>query len=406
MQFNSEFFVGNRQRLQQLFTGSAPIVITANGLIQKSADETYTFEQDSNFWYLTGIDEPNLLLVMDKGKEYLIVPELSHAKEMFDGALVPEKLSQTSGIAEVITEKEGWKRLGSRLKRCTSVAVLAPPPAYVDHLGMYTNPAKRRLLKQIKQLNSEIKPLDLRNHLQRMRMVKQPVELEAITEAIHITNSSIKTILKKFSAGKFDNEKQIELELTNHFINKGASGHGFDPIIAGGAKAAQIHSVTNNSAITNNTPLLLDVGAKFNNYSADITRCYIKEPSKRYRAVYAAVQEVFDYAVNLLKPGVVVLDYEEKVEHYMGEKLRALGLIKTINSENVRHYFPHRTSHFLGIDVHDYGDYDHPLSKGVVLTVEPGIYIPEENIGVRIEDDILITSTGNRNLSAKLPRSL
>ena len=130
------------------------------------------------------------------------------------------------------------------------------------------------------------------------------------------------------------------------------------------------------------------------------------EPSRRQRAVYEAVLAVQEYGFSLLKPGVIFREFEEQIVAFMGEKLRELGLIKTITDENVRKYFPHATSHYLGLNTHDVGDYDRPLEPGVVMTVEPGIYIPEEGIGIRIEDDVLITESGIKNLTERLPRNM
>ncbi|MEO8863285.1 MAG: aminopeptidase P family protein [Candidatus Saccharimonadales bacterium] len=401
----AEFFRGNRERLRELFTGRAPIVLTAAGLLQKSTDTPYPFFQDGNFWYLTGIDEPNIVLVMDKGKEYLIVPELSASREAFDGALPLEAMAKISGVSEVLTEKEGWKRLGSRIKRVNSVAVLPAANSYIDALGMYTNSARRRLVREIKHFNSEITLLDLRLHLQRMRMVKQPGELQAIQRAVDATVDSLKFIEKKFYAGKYTNEFEIEHDLTKQFWKNNASGHSFEPIVAAGSKATTIHPTGNTGPVSPTGQLLMDVGASYDHYAADISRTWMVEPSKQFISVRSAVVEVADYAMSLLKPGVVLRAYEQDIEQFMGEKLRELGLIKTIEHDSVRQYFPHSTSHFLGIDVHDVGDYDHPLEPGVILTVEPGIYIPDDGIGVRVEDDVLITETGCTNLSAKLERN-
>ena len=153
--------------------------------------------------------------------------------------------------------------------------------------------------------------------------------------------------------------------------------------------------------------VLLDVGAESSQYAADISRTYaIGEPTKRQQQIHEAVIEVQDYAFGLLKPGVMLAEYEKQVTHFMGEKLRSLGLIKNVEDDEIRKYFPHATSHFLGYDVHDVGDYSRPLEPGVVMTVEPGIYIPEEGIGVRIEDDVLITTTGIEILTEQLPRDL
>jgi len=144
--FSSEFFAANRAKLQTLFTGKAPIVITANGLLQRSADTTFPFRQDSNFWYLTGIDEPDIVLVIDKDKEYLIVPGRTASREAFDGQINHAELSQKSGIKEVYDEKAGWQKLTKRITKSQHVATLAAPSSYIAAYGMYTNPARKRLV--------------------------------------------------------------------------------------------------------------------------------------------------------------------------------------------------------------------------------------------------------------------
>jgi Xaa-Pro aminopeptidase len=154
--------------------------------------------------------------------------------------------------------------------------------------------------------------------------------------------------------------------------------------------------------------LILDVGAEVEHYAADITRTFSLSgrPSSRQQAVHAAVSEVQQYAFSLLKPGVMMREYEQQIEQFMGEKLRELGLIKTIEHDEVRKFYPHATSHFLGLNVHDVGEYDRPFEAGEVLTVEPGIYIQQEGIGVRVEDDVLLTPNGIKILTDKLPRAL
>jgi Xaa-Pro aminopeptidase len=403
--FTAEFFRGNRERLRKLFTGTAPIVLTAHGLQQWSTDCAYHFKQDGSFWYLTGIEHPNVVLVMDKGREYLIIPKLSASREAFDGAIDISNISALSGIEEVLYEKEGWKRLEVRLKRVNTVAVLSPAPAYVEALGMYTNPARRQLMDKIKHINKEMEFLDLRQHLQRMRMIKQPLEIDAITRAVNITTQSLKQLRARFEKGRYSNEFEAELDLSREFYKRGGSGHGFPPIIAAGAKGSILHADDNKDPILSGQQLLVDVGAEYDHYTADITRTWHAKPDKRFKAIYQSVSEVADYACSLLKPGVILREYEAQIEKFMGEKLRALGLIKVIDHDSVRQYFPSLTSHFLGIDVHDVGDYEQPLQPGAVVTVEPGIYVPAEGIGVRIEDDVLINDKGCTILSASLDKN-
>lgn len=401
--FSSEFFTNNRKRLRELFVGTAPIVITANGLLQRNGDSTYNFRQDSNFWYLTGIQEPDLVLVIDKDKEYIILPEQQTYQEIFHGGHDGAELQKNSGIETILSNTEGWKRLGGRLKRVKHVATIGAPPAYIKEQGFYTNPARAALIERVKQENDQLELLDLRPQLSRMRVIKQVAEISAIQEAIDITTKAIKYVQKR----QYDFEYQIEAAVTNHFRKLGASGHGFSPIVSAGDRACVLHQNENNGHITPKDMITLDIGAEVDNYSADITRTYSQtKPTKRQKSVHVAVEAVQEYALSLVKPGALLKDNEALIEQYMGEKLRELGLIKTIDRENVRKYFPHSTSHFLGLDVHDTGDYSRPLEPGMVITVEPGIYIPEEGIGVRIEDDVLVTPRGYKVLSARLPRSI
>lgn len=405
--FGSEFFAGNRQRLRELFTGTAPIVITANGLLQRAGDSTYAFKQDANFWYLTGIDEPDVLLVMDRDKEYLIVPNRSESREAFDGSISFNSLSNTSGIKRVYDYNAGWDKLNGRLRKVKHVASVAPMPAYIEQYGMFTNPARAGLIQRIKSEREDIEILDLSLHLARMRMIKQPEEIRAIQEAIDITIATMKSSLTVRKLARYKHEYEIEAELSKGFRKRGASGHAFEPIVASGERACTLHNIANNGVIAKQSLIVIDVGAEVTGYAADITRTRSSTaPSRRQQAVHAAVVEVQRYAFDVLKPGISLKEYELEIERFMGEKLRSLNLIKTIEHDAVRQYFPHATSHFLGLNVHDAGDYDRLLEPGMVLTVEPGIYIPEEGIGVRIEDDVLITAGGNKVLSNKLSRDL
>jgi Xaa-Pro aminopeptidase len=400
--FTSEFFSGNRARLRELFTGTAPIVVTANGLLQKSNDETFPYRQDANFWYLTGIDAPNITLVLDKDKEYLIVPELSDYQHIFDGSTTDETMSQLSGVKTILHDSEGWKQLGGRIKRVKHVATLAASPAFVETYGMYTNPARARLIRKLQAINPAIEVLDLREHLARMRVVKQPPEIVAITQAVNITCKAFQKIQKRI----YENEYQLEADLSQLFRRSGASGHAYSPIVAAGINACVLHYSQNQSPIKNNQLILVDAGAQYDHYAADISRTWsFGKLTSRQRAVVAAVNEAVDFGLSQLRPGVAFWDCEQNVRQFIGEKLRELGLVKSISKASVARYYPH-APHYLGLDVHDAGDYHALMEPGMVMTIEPGIYIPEEGIGVRIEDDILITADGHKNLSATLAREL
>lgn len=405
--FTNDFFVGNRTRLRQLFTGTAPIVLVANGRLQRGGDTTYPFCQDASFWYYTGIEEPDVVLVMDKDREYLIVPGREAAREAFEGAIDEAALRRVSGVETIFDERQGWKRLGARLERVKHAATLAAAPSYLVAYGMFTNPSRQQLMDRLKSYNQTIELLDIGEHVARQRMIKQPSELAAIEKAIACTVAGLKQVFRPSRRAAYAHEYEVEADLIRIFRRQGANGHAFAPIVAGGARACVLHNERNDASLSADELLLCDVGAEYSHYAADITRTVsLGTPSRRQRTVYEAVLEAHGYALSLLKPGVILKEYEEQVSQFIGEKLRELGLIKTIEREAVRSFYPHAVSHFLGLNAHDVGLYDLPLEPGMVLTVEPGIYIHEEAIGVRIEDDVLITAEGCHVLSDTLPRDL
>lgn len=400
--FTNKFFAGNRLKLRQS-CGAKLIIVTANGLLQRGADSTYKFAQDANFWYLTGIDEPDVVLVIDDREEYLIMPEQSTYQKTFDGIAAEQELAETSGITQIYENRKGWRRLGGQLKKAGKVAMVAPPPAYVKIFGMYANPARAALLKKVKGYRRGLKIENATEHLARQRMIKQPEEVAAIQAAVDITAASLKDVLK----GGYKYEYEIEAGITAGFRRRGSLGHAFEPIVASGKRACTLHNVSNDGEIAEGDLVVVDVGAEVEHYAADITRTVsFGRPEARQQAVYDAVLEAQKFAIGLLKPGMEFKDYRERTDHCIGEKLLDLGLINKVTDHNIRQYYPHSISHFLGLNVHDAGDYHQPLEPGMVLTVEPGIYIPEENIGVRIEDDILIGEKGAEVLSGKLPRRL
>jgi len=403
--FAASFFSGNRARLRNLLQDTTPIIMIANGLLQQSTDSTFPFKQDGNFWYLTGVNEPDVILVLDKDKEYLILPEQSDYQRHFNGEYDVKKLASISGIRQVLSQQEGNKLLQQVIIKTKEVATLTPSPHYIAEMGFYTNPSRQALNTRIHELNNKVELLDLRKHFGQMRMVKQPQEIEAIQSAIDITIKTLQGIKKKIDS--YEYEYQAEADVAYGFRNNGADGIAFDSIVAGGANACVVHYKENNDELRNDELLLFDVGAEANGYAADISRTYAHGvASERQKQVHKAVCDVQDYAYSLLKPGVMLREYEKMVRDFTGEKLRELGLINNLEPSEIRKYYPHSASHFLGFDVHDVGDYDQPLEPGVVITVEPGIYIPEEGIGVRIEDDVEITESGIRIMTDKLPRDL
>ena len=406
--FQASFYVTNRQNLRARIEGDMPIIITAHGQLQRSGDTTFPFRQDSNFWYLTGIDLPDLILVMTPSTDYIIVPGRSASREAFDGAIDYEKLTDISGIDKIVDSDSGWEILRAELMKHAQAALPEPAPAYIESHGLYTNPARARLVEMLREANDQLTIHDIRMDLTRLRMIKQPEELAALQQAIDITCESLRLVTDTDRLPTYVNEFEVEADLTREFRFRGSAGHAFAPIIASGMQGCTLHNVSNSTPIAENSLVIMDVGAEVEQYAADITRTRIHgAPSDRQQAVFDAVLDVQMYALSLLKPGAILKDYEKSVEMYMGKTLHKLKLIADpTDHDSIRKYYPHATSHFLGLDVHDVGDYTLPLEPGMVLTCEPGIYIPEESIGVRIEDDLVITADGNRVMSDALPKTL
>ncbi len=407
MDFNKVFFSDNRQRILDAVNGGL-IVLAANGLLQRSADTTFPFRQDSNFWYLTGVDEPDYVLVCSVEETFLIAPQRPEHRDMWDGAIDQRALKETSGIAQIMEHTEGWNKLDRMLKKAKKAYTITPVEAYFDSFGFYANPARGALLTALKK-HRTLELSDIRKPLARLRQYKQPAELAALREAIAITGATLASVQKKLHS--YDYEYELAADITAGFMRRGAAGHAYLPIVAAGRNAATIHYIDNTGPLADGGFVLCDVGAEVKNYSADITRTFplggAASLTKREKQVYHAVERVQKHAFGLLKPGVKVREYEAKVDAQMAKELKALGLLDDeSDKKKLKKYYPHLASHFLGLDTHDAADYDLPLEPWMVLTVEPGIYIPEEGIGVRIEDDVLVTAGGIEVLSKDLPTAL
>lgn len=400
--FSPEFFAGNRKRLRELYGKNTPMIITANGLLQRSSDTSFPFQQDTGFWYLTGLDVQDVVLVMLEDEEFLIAPPRTEIQDIFDGHLNWKELKATSGIRTILPKDEGWARLKSIVKRRKRIATLEPAPPFIEVWGMFTNPARAKLVADLRAINSALEFDDLRPLVAGLRLIKQPTEIAAIKKAVNITCDAFSEVQKR----RYDYEYELEADLSQLFRSKGADGHAYDPIVAGGLNACSLHYGKNNERLKRGRLVLVDAGAAYDRYAADITRTWaVGRMSARQQAVLAAVNEALEYGLTLFGPELTFYELLDKVREFVGQKLVELKLIKRPTKENVYQYFPH-TSHYMGLDVHDVGDYRVPMQPGMVMTLEPGIYIPEEFIGVRIEENILLNEKGPEVLSARLPRLL
>lgn len=379
------------------------IVLSAYTQSQRGNDAAHAFEQEANFWYLTGIELPDWWVIIEGDKSWLVAPIVDAVHQTFDGSLSQIEAKRISGVDEVISRNEAESLLKELAKKHSDVFTLGAD-LYEKHYDFVLNPATRDMQKYLKKIFKFVK--DCRLDLSKLRAIKQPVEIEAIQKAINLTIDSFNLVKGKLP--KLSHEYEVEAEFSYIFRKNGATGHAYDPIVAGGKNACTLHYSINNDKLKSGSLLLLDIGARVDGYAADITRTYaIGTPTKRQVAVHSSVEKAQREIISLLKPGLKVSEYQKAVDHIMTEALIGLGLMKNRDDvDSYRKYFPHAIGHGLGIDVHDSLGQPTEFVHGMVLTVEPGIYIPEEQIGVRIEDDILITETGHQNLSASLSTSL
>jgi Xaa-Pro aminopeptidase len=387
--FNAKFYNDNRVRLLAE-CGDGLVIIAGNGLLQRVGDVNYSFRQDSNFLYLTGISEPDLVLVMNPSDktEFVIVPDKDEVAVIFDGKEDTAEIEKVSGISSVLSETDGWAYIK---KHATKQKTYFNNPSDSKVRGLFINPGRCVVYERLKQINPE--PQDVRAILANLRMIKQDQEIVAISKAVAITKAALKRVESGISTSA--NEKDLLKQLNMHFIEHGVE-HSFAPMVQGGKNATTLHYDKNNQELLENGAVLLDVGAEYQGYAADISRTYIKGENPRAQAVISAVKSVQEQVIAYVKPGVSWREMSDYALKLVADELLELGVIT--DEKEAQSYFPHAIGHFLGLDVHDVGDYTQPLQAGMVITVEPGIYIPEESIGVRIEDDILLTKTGAKVL--------
>ncbi|MEI9914046.1 MAG: Xaa-Pro peptidase family protein [Candidatus Saccharibacteria bacterium] len=402
----SQFFKANRDKLFSSL-GSKVLIVTANAVLQKSSDEAYDFNQDPSFWYLTGTLEADLILVKTEYEEFIVVPNIYVSRQSVIEPLDETKLKSISGVGQVLYEREGWAKIKTILAKSSSYATLSPNSVLLKHHGMYTNPARRQLVSRIRRMYPKLAIEDVRANVARLRMAKQPVEIKLIQKAIDITTATLNEVLAYNNLSKYKNTSEIEEDILDGFISRGADGHAFGPIVSSGPHTAYIHYQKLNEPLKSGDLIVCDVGSIYSLYKADITRTVIYgKPSARQQAVYDAVKRVQAEAYKMIKPGMDFKTYEDRVTELNGEELRKLGLIKKLDRKSIRKYYMTYCTHSLGLDTHDGADYSTPLPENMIMTVEPGIYIKEEGIGVRIEDDIQITKDGCKILSSSLPLGL
>lgn len=399
----SSFFANNRERVYDELKGSILAVAAYKGM-QQSNDTAAPFLQEANFWYLTGIEHADWWLFMDgkRRRSWLVAPNIDEHTQIFDGSLKKSDASEISGIQDVVDRQEAdsWLRQAARTHRF--VYTVDVPP-YAEYFDFVLNPGPKELKEKLSRIFTKVS--DFRLDIAKLRAIKQPEEIAAMQSAIDLTVESYKEVRKKISTYKY--EYEVEADFSYDFRRTGAQGHAYEPIVASGLNACTLHYVANNDKLKKGNMLLIDVAARRNGYVADITRTYaLGLPTKRQLAVHDSVREAQKQIIELIKPYLLVEEYQKQVDEIMQTALMKLALIKDSSDPLYRKYFPHSVGHGLGIDVHDSLGQPRMFMPGMVMTVEPGIYIPEEGIGIRIEDDILVTESGYKNLSSELPTGI
>lgn len=393
------FHEQNRKRLYEKANGQL-IVLAGYDAMQQSGDMAAPFLQESSFWWATGIEQPGWKVILDTARRnaILVRPKRSDVDIIFNGESDDAEITAISGISDIIPEKDFESRLRQLHRKHAIVQTLNPKQSHEFVL----NPAQQSLHSSLKRLFDSVQHCD--PLLNELKAIKQPEELARMRAAITLTCDAFAEIRKDL--GRLKTEFELEAEFTYRFHRAGAK-HAYEPAIASGANTCVLHHIADSSKLHSRELVLLDVGARVAGYSADVARTYCLNPTKRQKAVHAAVEKAEQDIIALIAPGVPVSDYIEATDTIMKQALHELGVLDDLNDQEAyRKYFPHAISHGLGIDTHDSLGRPRYFEPGMVLTVEPGIYIPEEGIGVRLEDDILVTATGHENLSARLPTSL
>jgi Xaa-Pro aminopeptidase len=388
-------------------------VLHSNDIVPTNADASHPFVQDSNLFWMTGIDqeESTLILFPDAPdhamRELLFVKQTSKEIAIWDGhKLTKQQAREVSGI-----DKIRWNSsFQAVVKRLLGQAdsVLIPSESHLQGNLNYDHP-NQRFAHWIREHFPMLKLEDASRLITPLRMIKTPLEVQLIRKACAITERGFRHILSVVQDGAW--EFEIEAEYAREFIRR-RSTFAYDPIIGSGANSCVLHYIENNNKLNKGDVLLMDVGARYANYASDMTRTipiggYFTD---RQREVYLAVLRTLRAATNLMKPGTRIDDYEKTVAQIIEKELVDLGLLtlqdvkkQDPDSPAYRRFYMHRSSHSLGLDVHDVSDRHATFAPGMVYTCEPGIYIQEENLGIRLENNILITERGNEDLMASIP---
>jgi Xaa-Pro aminopeptidase len=411
---NPGIFTKNRERFIDRMEKNAIAIFVSNDEVPSNADALYSFKQNSDLFWLSGITQEDSMVILfpdnpdPKYREVLVLVRPNEMKEKWDGKrLRINEAQEISGINTIV-----W---------LDSIDALLQPWIHLAdtiYLDSNENDRKGSLVRtrDYRYIDEMKARYPLHNYsraariMKDLRGIKTALEIEVMQKAIDITDNTFRSLLKFIRPGVM--EYEIEAEIFRSFLSQRATGPAYGSIIASGDRARTLHYVSNNEECRDGELILMDFGAEYGGYAADLTRTIPVNGKfgRRQKTVYNACLHLHDYAKSLLKPGISIIDYTEKVGDEATQQFLKIGLLKKTDVKNedpenraYRKYLYHGISHHLGVDVHDLGTRTEPIKAGMVFTVEPGIYIEEEKMGVRIENNLWITKNGNKDLMKNIP---
>lgn len=412
---NSNLYIRNREKFVSKMQPNCLAIFNSNDIYPVSADATMPFQQHRDILYLSGVDQEESILVIfpgcsnEKHREVLFLRETNETIAIWEGEkLTKDAAFEVSGIRTVYWLNQFPVIFKQMMAEAEGIYLNTN-----EHLRANTEVETRedRFIKQVKQDYPAHQVHKSAPIMHKLRSVKEEIEIELMQRACKITEAGLRRLLAFVKPGVW--EYEIEAELAHEFLRNRSKGFAYTPIVASGKNACVLHYIENNQQCKDGDVILLDVGAEYANYSSDLTRCLPVNGrfTERQKKVYNAVLNVKKNAEQLLVPGTIMAEYHKEVGKLMESELLGLGLIDKTDIQNqnpdwpaYKKYFMHGTSHFLGLDTHDVGLWHEPITAGMVFTCEPGIYIPEEGLGIRLEDDLVVRSSGGPfNLMKDIP---
>ena len=412
---DSNLFVKNRKNFMAQMKPKSLAVFNSNDIYPIGADSTMPFQQSRDLFYLSGVDQDKSILLLfpdaaeEKHREVLFLTETNDHIAVWEGEkLTKEKALETTGVKTVYWLKE-YDKIFFELMTQAETIYFNTNEHY--RANVETETREDRFIKKTKAQFPAHSWAKSNPILQRLRSVKDPIELDIMQQACNITEKGFRRILNFVKPGVW--EFEIEAEFMHEFLSNRSRGFAYTPIVASGKNACVLHYIENNQQCNEGELILLDVGAEYANYSSDMSRTIPVSGkfTKRQKEVYNAVNRVKNDATKMLVPGTLWKEYHEEVGKLMTSELLGLGILDKADVKNenpdwpaYKKYFMHGTSHHIGLDTHDYGILWEPMQANQVFTVEPGIYLPDEGFGIRLEDDVVIQENGEpHNLMRNIP---